>query len=39
MFLTYLLLVSIVAIAIMTQTESLTAEQSEFIPVHIRDEK
>ena len=39
MLLTYLFLASIVAIAIMTQKESLTAEQSEFIPVRIKNEK
>lgn len=40
MFLTYLLSISLIAIiAIMTQTESLTAEQTELIPVPVKDKE
>ena len=37
MFLICLLLIGVITIAIVTDTEPSTAEQAEFIPVPIRD--
>ena len=37
MFLTYLVLASLIAMAILTQTESSTTQQTELIPVRAND--